>query len=278
MTTTDHIEGNNNFPLDPSTIENIDLAMFEWLDKEMDIYSNTNKGWKKTPVIWMGGERGFQVKNKKELRDNNNTFVLPLITLERTDISKDLKKKGRYYANIPPIMDGKGGSINIVQEINQDKTSNFANADSKRRFGQANSRMAKENKVVYVTKSIPLPIYVSATFVIELRSEYQQQMNEMLQPFMTFPGGVNYFIIENEGHRYEAFMKSDYSVENNVNKLGDEARMFHTKITVEVLGHLVGKGANQDQPKVVMRENIVEVKINREYVIFDNDKNKKKLF
>ena len=103
-------------------------------------------------------------------------------------------------------------------------------------------------------------------------------MNEMVQPLMTFSGGVNYFIIENEGHRYEAFMKSDYSSENNISKLGDEARMFHTKITIEVLGHLVGKGVNQDQPKVVIRENIVEIKIGKERTWTDDELKLKKFF
>ena len=52
------------------------------------------------------------------------------------------------------------------------------------------------------------------TYVIDVKSEYQQQMNEMLQPFMSFTGAVNAFIIENEGHRYEAFLKSDFSVDS----------------------------------------------------------------
>lgn len=251
--------------------------MFSWLNKEMDIYATTNRGWKKTPVIWLGGERSHQIKSNKDLRDKNGSFILPAITLERTGMSKDLKKKGKYWANIPGTNDVKGGSINIVQEINQKKTANFMNADTKRKYGQSTFKTG-QGKVVYITKSIPLPIYISVTYEIQMKTEYQQQMNDLLQPFMTFSGGVNYFIIENEGHRYEAFMKSDYSVENNLSNLNDEPRMFNSKIIVEVLGHLVGKGANQDQPKVVIRENIVRVEIPREYMMIGDIENKKKLY
>jgi len=278
MSLHDPIEGDGKFPLDPSSIEHVDLAMFNWIDETMNIFCNTNRGWQKTPVIWMGGERTFQIKTNRDLRDKNGTFILPLITVERTGMSKDLKRKGKYFANIPAVNDERGGSINIVKEINQEKTSNFANAGSKRSSGQAFYKLNNNKKIVYVTKSIPLPVYIVMTYQIDFRSEYQQQMNEMIQPLMTFPGGVNYFIIESEGHRYEAFMKSDYSSENNISKLGDEARMFHSKATVEVLAHIVGKGANQDQPNVVYRENIVEVKINKERTWTEEEIKLKKIF
>ena len=41
----------------PSTLENIDQAMYEWIDNTVDIFCTTNKGWKKSPVIWMSAER-----------------------------------------------------------------------------------------------------------------------------------------------------------------------------------------------------------------------------
>lgn len=272
-----HIEGDGKFPLDPSSIETVDLAMFNWLNFEMDVYANSNKGWKKVPVIWVAGERSHQVKNNKDIRDKNGVFILPLITLERTAMTKDLKKKGKYWANIPGRNDEQGGSIVIAEEINQDKTSNFANAKMLRKFNQPNFKETNE-KVVKRYKIIPLPIYLSMTYVIDIKTEYQQQMNEIIQPFTTFSGGINYFIIEHEGHRYEAFLKAEYGSDNNVKNLQEEERKFHSTITVEVLAHLVGKGANQEQPNVAIRENIVETKINREYTWIDTDKNKKKVF
>ena len=262
MSNKTHLEG-KNFPESPSTIENVDLAMFDWLNNEMDIFIKTNKGFKKTPVIWISGERAHQVKNNKDLRDKDGVFILPLITLERTSMTKDLKKKGKYWGNLPGTKDERGGSITIVKEINQDKTSNFANAKMQRRFNQPNFKGVNK-KVVMRYKIIPLPIYISMTYVIDIKTEYQQQMNEALQPFMTFTGGVNYFIIENEGHRYEAFLKSDFSTENNGKKLQEDERGFHSTITIEVLAHLVGAGVNQEQPNVIIRENIVEIKINKE--------------
>ena len=151
MVISKHIQGKGEFPLDPSAIENVDVALFNWLNEEMDLYTNTNKGWKKTPVIWIGGERAHQIKNNKDLRDGHGSFILPVITIQRTGMTKDLKKKGKYWANVPAVNDEKGGSINIVQEINQEKTANFQNADAKRRFNQQTFKL-KEGKTVFRIK------------------------------------------------------------------------------------------------------------------------------
>ena len=89
---------------------------------------NTNQGWQKTPIIWISGERSWQIKNNRDLRDKNNLFVLPVITVERTNITKDVNKKGKYWGNVFPFDETKGGSIAIHQVINQEKSSNFARA------------------------------------------------------------------------------------------------------------------------------------------------------
>ena len=116
------------------------------------------------------------------------------------------------------------------------------------------------------------------TYVINLKTEYQQQMNDLMQPFMTFTGAVNYFIVKCEGHRYEAFVEPSFATENNIADLQQNERSFSSKITIKVLGHLTGKGKNEDRPHISTRENIVDVKIPREYVIFGEDEDKIKLW
>ena len=125
-------DNKSDLVFEPSKIENVDLAVYNWLDRELDLFSSTNKGWKKTPVIWVSGERSWQIKNKKELRDSNNNFILPVITLERTEMIKDPNMKGKYWGDVRPNKDIKGGSIAIHSVIKQDKTSNYANNAAKR--------------------------------------------------------------------------------------------------------------------------------------------------
>jgi hypothetical protein len=260
-------EGDGKFPLDPSKIENIDLAVYKWLDENMNLYATTNRGWTKTPVIWVSGERSFQIKNKKELRQNDGSFILPVITVKRTGINKDLKPKGIFPGNVVPSL--FKNNYTIIKKINQDKSTNFANADTFRAIGQPNFK--KENKkIVYTFLSIDLPVQAIFEYEIELRTEYQLQMNQLVQPFIVFTGGGNYFVIENEGHRYESFLDPSYSIDNNGDKLQQEERMFKTVIKLNVTGHLVNSGANENKPNIIYSENAVEVKIPREYIVTDD--------
>jgi len=268
--------------IQPSTLENIDSAIYEHVDDKFNIFASTNKGWKKVPVIWISSERSYQIKNRKELRDSNGILVLPLITVERVAVTKDPTKKGIFYGNIPPVGDYKGGSVVINKKINQDKTANFANADALKsqnlvdggarhnRRGQINWPRPNK-KIVYQSMSIPIPVYIDINYSITLRTEYQQQMNEMLVPFITKTGGINYFVMERNDHRYEAFIQQEFAQDNNISALDTDERTYQTKVDISVLGYLIGEDKNQAQPKVVIRENVVQVRVPRERRITEDE-------
>ena len=71
----------------PSTLETIDRALFNFIDSEINIHVNTNKGWNKVPTIWVSAERAFQTKKDEGVRDKEGTLVLPLISIERSSKS-----------------------------------------------------------------------------------------------------------------------------------------------------------------------------------------------
>ena len=86
--------------LNSSSIEDMDYAVQQWLEKQLNIHTMTNRGWKKVPVIWVAGERVHQSKKDSRLRDSGGALILPLITVERTSVAKDPAKKGTAYGNI----------------------------------------------------------------------------------------------------------------------------------------------------------------------------------
>lgn len=253
------------FPIVPSTLEFIDTSLYSWVDETLNIHTTTNKGWKKVSTIWVSAERAYQVKNDKDVRDSGGSLILPLITIERSTVVKDPNKKGVFWGNI--TRDDRGGSITFTKRLNHDKTSNFANMDAQEHEGQINFPR-KNDKIVYQHISMPMPVYVDITYIISLRTEYQQQMNEMITPFVTKTGGINHFTMKPEGHFFEGFIQSDLSSENNVSNMTQEERKYETKIYIKVLGYLIGEGKNQETPKMVIHENAVEVKIPREYIIY----------
>jgi hypothetical protein len=289
----------------PSTIETIDFAVFEWLNEKMNIHSTTNEGWRKVPVIWTSAERSHQIKNDQDIRDSSGMLKYPIITLERTTINKDPQKKGSVPANIRDVNDEKGGTITIARRIQQDKTSNFQNADLNKLLGASQNikrgnsrnlqnkaglyelrdqRSLSNKKVVYETVTIPIPVHVTVMYNIFIKTEYVQQMNEIITPFFTKNGNTRSIILNKDNHRFEAFMNGDFTQENNYSSLNEERKVYGSKISLEVLGKLIGSDVNQDRPKIVIRENAVEFKFPRESVVFgdqieglDINKNKRKL-
>jgi len=271
-------------PFKPSTIETIDYAVYDWINEKLNIFSNTNKGFKKVPIEWVAAERSYQVKEEKDLRDSSGALIFPIISLERSGMTKDPSKKGMFYGNIDPLsanpVNGgwKGGSIQIARRIQQNKTATFMDAYSARKYNQTvgNGQINfpgrnPKHKAVYEEISVPMPVYVDVSYNIKIRTEYQQQMNEIIQPFITQTGGINYAVITKDKHQFELFVQSELSSDNNITELGDETRIYQTTVGLKVLGYLVGKDSNQESPNMVIRESSIDVQTPRERNIVESD-------
>jgi len=260
--------------VEPSTIETIDMAIHALLDKTFDIHTTTNEGFKKVPLLWVSPERAHNSKNR-EIRDSVGKLKLPLISFERTGISKDPSFKGAFQANVFPELTGPRGYQKhqriISRQISQKSTRKQASVESQKESGQENYPTSNQ-KIVYEEYYAPIPTWVNVTYSVKLRTEYQQQMNDLLTPFITRTGNINALLAHHNGHQYEVFIEGDYSQNNNMSNLGEEERSFDTTITLKVLGYLLGDGINEEVPKVVKKESIVEVKIIRERTIVGDKK------
>jgi len=258
----------------PSTLETIDYAVYNWLNDDLNIFATTNKGWKKIPIVWASPERA-KFRDDKEVRDSTGALIFPVVSVERGAISKELSKRTKVYAPIQRMKDIQGGQLVISRVINQEKTSNFATADAyktKRADGDPDRNRPRNNKkVVYQTKSIPIPTYLEINYSITVQTEYQQQMNEALSSFMAHerPGPDNYFMVQHDGYKYEAFMDTSYEMNNNISNLEEEERRYQTKINIRVIGYIFSPDENGNRPRITTRENAVEFKISRERVLLD---------
>jgi hypothetical protein len=253
-------------PFVPSTLENIDLALYKWTT-ELQLATNTNDGFKEAPIIWLGTERAYQIKNNKELRDSAGKLKLPLITITRDSVAKDPNFKGSFQADLSETNDYRGGAITIRRRIKQDKTRNFANADASRVQGGDETRRRKNNKIVYEELTVAAPIYVTVMYTIVIRTEYRQQMNDLVSSFISVTGNRNSDLIDNDGWQYEIFIESDYTENKNVDNLAEEERMFETKVQIKTLGYLIGEGTNRIIPQYAVRETRAEIRITKERVI-----------
>ncbi len=254
-----------------STIEDIDYVITSWIKEDLELSCRTNEGYTKVPVLWQAPERAYQVKNKKELRDDNDALKLPLISIERTGIVKDPEKKGSFQAHLySEDKNGRAGRFVIAKRIVQDKTRNFAVASGTRtnNDGKIQRYFPRTNKkVVIQTVSIPIPVYVNVEYKILLKTEYQQQMNTLITPFIARTGQINALSLKRNGHSYEVFIEQNFSHSNNVASLNEEVREFNTEINIRVLGYLIGEGPNDDRPIVRIDENTVEYQFPQESTV-----------
>jgi len=280
----------------PSTIETIDTALHKFVEN-LNLHAQTNRGFKQVPIIWVGAERTYQLKHDLTLRDSEGLLKLPLMTIERKDITKD-PKKSPIPANIPDL--GDGGWIPVKRRINQERTTAFKGAQNAKKSGADNDvgfasreypnprkfprKVASmfdtrpintKEKVVYETSYIPIPVYISIKYEIHIRTEYQQQMNQLITPFISSFSGIGrnhrYFTITHDNHLFEAFIDPSFASDNNVAKLDEEERIFNSTVHVEVLGYLIGGDANENLKLPKTYENAVEVKISRERVIINDE-------
>jgi len=256
-----------------STLEDIDYAMVSWLKDDLSLSARSNDGFKRVPVLWQAPERAFQIKHRLELRDDSDGIILPVVSVERTNIEKDPAKKGSYQANrYSDKRNGRAGRFVIARRIVPDKTRNFAVVNNTRRENYTSGTEQRyyprtNNKVVIQTLSIPIPIYVSVDYKILIKTEYQQQMNDLMSPFMTRTGQINSFVMKRNGHSYEAFIQQGFTHNNNIGALGEDTREFTTEIMINVLGYLIGEGINDDRPLVRIEENAVEYQFPQESTV-----------
>jgi len=224
--------------------------------------------------LWISPERAFNSKDK-DIRDSVGKLKLPLITIERSSMSKDPTFKGGYQAHVFPELDGPRGYKKhprlLFRKISQQTTRKFASVESQKESEQQNYP-TNNKKIVYDEVYGPIPTWLNVGYSIRLRAEYQQQINDLVTPFATRTGNINALIATHNGHRYEVFIDGDYSQGNNVATLGEEERSFETTINLKVLGFLLGDGPNEEAPKIVTKQTIVEVKLIRERSIVGDKK------
>ena len=231
------------YSLASSGLEDVDYAIYEYINDELNIFVDTNTGFKKIPVLYAIPERAYQIKADPTLRPNGRTLEYPLISILRENITQN-PEKTRNFANSAAI-----------------KKSNSGTASNYKTFPGENKQ------IVYETLVIPMPSFVEVEYNVLITTSYQQQMNDVLAMFSTKTSTPSAFSIRHGGNRYEAFIEPSYTLDNNSAALGTDERLFKTGIKIMVLGYIIGAGKNQETPNVVRYQSAAKIEIQRERTI-----------
>jgi len=265
---------NATYGLAPSKLEDIDYAVYNYLNDSLNIFCESNEGFRKVPVIFAGKERSYDIKADPTLRsDDDNLLEYPLISIVKTTFNQDPAKKGRYGVHVPPFFNVyPRGSIPIARQVVQEESRDRANATAIRRYGDGTDTTYQtfpfDNKeVVYETLYVNMPAFVEITYEVKVITNYRQQMNQILAPFMSRHPTPAVFPITYEGHSYEAFLDPSWSAEGNSAALDTGERIFKSTTTMRVLGHIITGQENERVPSVIRTQSAAKVTMGRERTI-----------
>lgn len=151
----------------PVTIESVDRALRDWLDRTVDARCQAADGsLRKVPVQFSQGERWSIGRTKQAFRDENGVLILPIIALRRTNIEPDATKMA---------LGVQTESIQIARRIDP-KTNSIQNLE-----GMKPADIARKYPAIYDVYSVPFPDRMVAVYQLVVQTQQITQMNEVLQ-------------------------------------------------------------------------------------------------
>jgi len=258
------------YPLKNVTLEVIDRAVVDYFDKKLNITVESEIDRKKAKVMFATGERWKLTR--EDLRDENGTLILPLISIKRTNIDRT-PGNSAMSQEVPYIS---------VKSKTHEKTPNMENIySSQKRLGFPVTK--KPSIQEYFT--IPFPDFCTVFYEIIIWTQFQSQMNEILEKIFYNYDYLDSFVMWSEydektkkgdGYRFVGFRDGNVSPQTNVEEFSDQERIIKYSYTIKVPAYLIldpkdetlAYGRNKtnsrtdDNSKVVYKnQNLVGVKL-----------------
>jgi len=221
-------------------IEDVDRALFNLFQSSLPLFYRTSKNsdgeQKRIPVIFSTGER-FAVATKKEpVRDKNGALILPIISITRTGINQENNKGGGINDRLNElIIKRKISKEDPFYQSTQRKASDFFESSGRIFYPRL-------EKGIYETIVIPMPKYFTLSYEITVWTQYQQQMNDVIQAILGSylqPGARNIKIETLKGYWLVAYFGSEINQDNNTSDFSDTERLLKSNISVEIPAYLI---------------------------------------
>lgn len=244
------------------SIEDVDVAIFNLFDKEIVTQYGGIDGaeMKKVPVIFAAGEKWALLKKGRLLRDRNNTLLLPLITIMRTEInqnvSEDVAGRGINQQSGEIVVKRRldktdrdyQGLINKLLLSNQSGLSTVTPNDTQtaRSIGSLQGNKSTRDGAyltpnllnnVYETIVVPSPQFYTAKYQITVWTQYTQHSNQIIEKiFNSFlPQGQSWRLDTHKGYWFVAkLVDGSLSTETNFDDMSQQERYIKHTFDVSV--------------------------------------------
>ncbi len=253
------------------TIEDVDRALFNLFDKDLDLYfEDDGKNSKRIPVVFATGERFAILRRKKPLRDKAGALILPLVSILRSGISQNATRGAGTNQNADIVIKKKLSPkdaeyqriVNKEGLQNQDDRADNSHKLNPKGSGTAPGEIARRsadteisqdfqsgrllsNKVnnnIYEVYTVRAPKYFTATYDVTIWAQYMQQMNRVLTAILSsyHSQSTRSFRVETDkGYYFTAFFGENLGSELNFTDFSDQERIIKYTMTVEVTGYII---------------------------------------
>jgi len=265
----------SDFNIPSCGLEDIDKAIFDLFDKEINFSITQNGNTKQVPVVFATGERFALIKRRVPIRDENDAFILPLVSIRRTGIDQSAATERladvgdlvvrRRLSERDPVYQNLTNQQNILHQDNVRSPNNNSQGGNPIGSlpGRVNSRRVpvrtasggpilsnnlKDTQHIYEVISIPFPHFVTVTYEITFWTSYTQHMNSMIEKFVTsYTGNRNQFKIETDkGYWFVAYPSDTVSNEDNFDDFTNEQRIVRYTFSMTVPAYIVAPKGSGD--------------------------------
>lgn len=253
--------GKPEFTIPPCGLEDVDVALFELFDKEISPMCGgvDGKPITKVPIIFAAGEKWAMLKRGRPLRDRNNSLVIPLITIMRTEVAQDtsdvvgrgisqqtgeiiirrrLDKSDRDYQALINKFFLRGQANLAVPRGNVRSGESLATAG---KIGTGSGRQdllspdLRNN--VWETIVVPSPQFYTVKYQVSVWTQYMQHSNQILEKIFAsyLPQAQSWRLDTPKGYWFVATTEGgNYAGETNFEDMGTNERFIKHNFTVSV--------------------------------------------
>jgi len=220
----DQIRRDNDTIRTPAvTLYDHDFAILDFMKSVVQPKVMQNGAMIDVPIEYANGEKWAQIQSKGFMYDADAKLLAPLITIRRTDVIERDTLKGLAVNRNPARQNGTWPERNSITLENKFSPNNVYD-----RFSlMQNSRLRRE---LYV---IPVPEFVDITYEMFVWTDYQEQMNsiiETLLPLSGFAWGTSY--------KFVTLISSLTS--ESINSIGED-RLIRSTISLMTKGVLLSQ-------------------------------------
>lgn len=262
-----------DFSIPNSTLKDIDLAVYNYFAKTLNINIKINDVPTEVKTIFASGERWALVRKRIPLRDKDGKLILPLITVRRTDINRTTDFGGLPGDLNELIIKRKISSKNpnyqnLINQVGLRKQKNVAKSGDKKSDAEGTRRNSAGPKVafsgvlykgkvvkpeslrptnIYEIYSIDFPDFFVANYEIVIWTQYMSHGNLINESiFKSFDWKSSIKLDTDKGHYYVAMVEPSVSNQSNDEDFSDRERVVKTSFNIKVNGYIFGDSENEE--------------------------------